>query len=219
MKTYIQNHLRVLPCLFVIILTASCEKTEITNKQENNGNQIIAFMRADYFDYMGQVYSVADYPELFEREGGPFWYYDADGTKHWYFPYNGNPYFRPPYNQNDSITDPINPTQSIGKFIHNSIKDIMNASSIEAQSIISSNLELPYNPLISLSAKISGNLLNQVADGVLSVGDISETVIENESQINYNYIIHFQNFLGFDVETTNIEFCYQLGCPVADSNR
>ena len=88
----------------VIVITgiftfAGCEKEETMDEPKNLS---LAFMRVDFFDYLGQTYSVADFPELFELAGGNFWYYDADGTKHWYYPYNGNPYFRPPYDPDDS---------------------------------------------------------------------------------------------------------------------
>lgn len=192
----------------------SCQKdTLFNNDKEPEISPMLSNMRADYFDYMGQTYSVDEYPDLFERAGGYFWYYDADGTKHWYFPYSLSPYFRPPYSLGDSIINPITPTpsQPAGKFIHNTIKDIMNASASEISSIVSVNLAETYNPLVSLSAKISSNLLTQVANGTLVISEINETYSESTDQIVYTYLIHFQDVLGNEVETTMVNFVYQIG--------
>ncbi len=189
----------------------SCQKEDISSDNDQSLNPLLSYMRVDYFIYNGHVYSVEDYPELFEEFGGYFFYYDNENEvcPHGYWP-NGDPFYRPPYDTAlfESIAPNTNSTY-LGNYVRNTIEDIMNAASqTDIQAIVANNMNISYNPLVSLSAVIDETTLGQIANGNIIVSTVTKTVSATNDYVTFNYVIQLLNSAFEYLNSLSINFTY-----------
>lgn len=192
----------------------SCQKDQVLDntKQEQVVNPVQKFCRVDYFisAYDNQRYpATAENWALFEQYGGTYWYYDADGTFNGYWPQTNDPYWRPGVGENENPPEPQGPSE--GKFVRHTIVDIMDAPINERQNMVIDNMAEPYDPSISLSAKIDGVSLNKVITGEYIIANITETYIVNEDNIIFDYLIDFYNPETDITDSQTVSFLYMSG--------
>jgi hypothetical protein len=190
------------------------DKVIDNTKQEQVENLAQKFYRADYALIMGRVYDLqtAEGWQLFEIYGGTFWYFD--GTSWYYFWPSGLPYWRPPYWWVYNTGNPLPPVSSltdIGQFVQHTLIDIMNAPIDIRKDIVIENMNEPYNPCVSLSAKIGVVLLEKVVSGEYVISNITETYAYgvDEMEIKVFYNITFSNTEDETaIEENTVEFIF-----------
>jgi len=200
----------------------SCQKDQVLDnpKQELVEKPMQKYCRIDYFisAYDGKVYEAnAENWALFEQYGGFYWFYDADGKRWGHWPLTGEPYWRPSVGGNDNPPDPSEPSTPpnppIGKFVRHTIVDIMNAPSHERQNIVIENMLQPFDPGISLSAKIDVLLLEKVVSGEYIISNITENYFVNstETEVTFEYTIEFLNPETAYITLYTTIFTYEKG--------
>lgn len=192
----------------------SCQKDGVldTTKQERvDVGKELKFPRIDFFILPnGQVYPAnSNTFHLLEYYGGYYWYYDANGVKHWYWSQTGKPYSHPGFGSNSNTPPPPPSVPSIGKWVQNTLIDIMLAPIDNRQALVIANMNESYNPCISLSAKIREDLLEKVKLGEYIISDITETVTGNEDLLKFNYSIHFSNLKDGVTEEFPVLFIFE----------
>lgn len=173
----------------------SCQKEEILNNTKQEQVEIgkeLKFPRCDGFMLPnGQVYPANSSTfYLLEMYGGVYWYDDDGGNRHGYWPQTGEPFTHPGSGYTPPPPPPVPP---IGKFVQNTIIDIMNAPIEERRYIVTANMEKPYHSCVSLNAKISENLLDKVESGEYLISEITENYSVNSDEIIFYYFIYFFN--------------------------
>ncbi|MCL2132328.1 MAG: hypothetical protein FWH36_07770 [Lentimicrobiaceae bacterium] len=193
-----------------------CKKEDVLDTTKTKELKTVGYLRADYFCYGGQIYKLDSDEawEFFDYYGGHFWFVDDDGTK-WEFWPNGSPYWKHGNGQGSGVTPPSSPPpylSSIGKFVHNTLFDIMNAPLDERQALVVENMDGTYHPLVSLNAKIGEALLAKVVSGEYVISNITETVTETTdgNEIVFEYLILF-SYPGYTdiAEEATVSFIYE----------
>jgi hypothetical protein len=216
------NKVRIMWCVTITLIAfagavtfSSCKKDKVLNntKQEQIENPIKKWLEWHGCIVNGQVYLPSEESfNLLMEYGGYFWFFDNEGNVHLSWP-NGDPFYYPGSNRNGSSNPPLPPppssTPSIGEFVLYTLRDMMEAPISQRRDLVMENMNVPYHPCISLSAKIPAELLEMVASGECIIPSITETITENEDQVMFRYGIHFFNSANGITSVVNVLFNFE----------
>ena len=189
-------------CTFAIMGAAAiafqgCKKEGELNTQELKPK---GWVQANGVVINGQYIEMSSSMEVYEylqRQGSGKFYLWVDGKRK-VFVYGDSDDDNPP------PPPPPPPVPPLGKFVQNTLKDIMNAPIAHRRILVIENMEVPYHPCVSLSAKIGEALVAKVASGEYIISHITEECVWNadETEVRFIYNITFSNA---DVEGEIVE--------------